>query len=64
MRTQKRDRTDHTFPQECQRYFDVRRLHKLILVTEDVVHGSRIRGVQSRGLGRTNQVSTAKTKMT
>ena len=45
-----RDRTGRTFSQECQRYLDVRRFHELLLVTEDVVHGSGVRGIQSRGL--------------
>jgi len=64
MRTDKRDRTGRTFSQECQRYLDIRRLHELVLVSEDVIHGARIRGIQSRGLGQTNTVSTVKTTMT
>jgi hypothetical protein len=42
---------DYTFSQERQRYPDICRLHEFILMSEDIVHGSRIRGVQSRGLG-------------
>ena len=59
-----RDRTVPTFPQECQRYLNVRRLHKLVLVSENVVHCGRVRGVQSRGLGETNEVSTVKASVT
>ena len=42
---------DYTFSQERQRYPDICRFHEFILMSEDIVHGSRIRGVQSRGLG-------------
>ena len=41
---------NHTFSQEGQRYFDVRRFHEFVLVRENIAHGSHICGVQSGGL--------------